>query len=101
MTYSLNDSVSTLTITSEAGTTSGNTRITVSEALSDGNSYKYKIATNPTIPSIGDTCSAGYTNWNGIDEIKADTGKIIVIVEVDAENKAVKVGTTEIVSKQA
>ena len=34
---------------------------------------------------------SGYTNWNGIDEITADAGKKIVIVEVDSNNIAVAV----------
>lgn len=89
-----------MTITSEAGTTSGNTRITVSEVLADGNGYKYKIAANPTIPSVGDICSSGYTNWNGSDEITAESGKTIVIVEVDGDNVAVAVGSAKVASAE-
>lgn len=89
-----------MTITSEAGTTSGSTHITVSEASTGGNSYKYKIAANPTIPSIGDTCSSGYTNWDGNEEITAEDGKTIVIVEVDSNNTAVAVGSAKVVSAE-
>lgn len=88
-----------LTVTSTAGSTSGKTAITVSETLGAGNSFKYKVAANPTIPAVGDTCSAGYTNWNGSDEITAETGKTIVIVEVDSDNKAIRVGTAVVTAQ--
>lgn len=88
-----------LTVTSAAGSASGKTAITVSETLGAGNSFKYKVAANPTIPAVGDTCSAGYTNWNGSDEITAETGKTIVIVEVDGDNKAVRVGTAVVTAQ--
>ena len=63
-----------------------------------GNSYKYKVAASPTVRSAGDVCTSGYTNWNGTDEITAEDGKTIVIVEVDSENKAVKIGTATVVA---
>ena len=88
-----------LTVTSAAGSASGKTTITVSETLGAGNSFKYKVAANPTIPAVGDTCSAGYTNWNGSDEITAETGKTIVIVEVDGDNKAVRVGSANVTAQ--
>ena len=89
----------TLTVTSTAGSTTGNTVITVSEALGSGNSYKYKTGASVTVPSVGDTCSSGYTNWNGTDEITAASGNTIVIVEVDRDNKAVRVGTATVTAK--
>ena len=90
-----------LTVTSTASeTTTGNTVISIVEALGSGNSYKYKTAASPIIPSVGDVCSSGYTNWNGSDEIAAESGKTIVVVEVDAENKAVAIGTAIVVSKE-
>lgn len=89
-----------LSVTSEAGSESGYTYISIAERLNEGNSYKYKIAANPSIPAIGDTCSSGYTNWNGEDEIVAENGKTIVIVEVDSDNVAVAVGSTKVVSAE-
>lgn len=71
----------------------------MSPALSAGNSYKYKVAANPTIPEVGATCAAGYTNWNGSDEIAAENGKKIVVVEVDANNAAVALGLATVVSE--
>ena len=80
-------------LTSEEGSTPEKSKITVSPAVSAGNSYKIKIAANPTIPSVGSTCSNGYTNWDGIEEIIAENGKTVVVVEVDSSNIAVAVGT--------
>lgn len=87
-----------LVVTSKAGTTSGNTKITVEPALGNGNSYKYKTAANPTMPEQGATCTTGYTAWNGTDEIPATDGNKIVIVEVDSSNKCVGAGIAVVVS---
>ena len=81
---------------SEAGTSTGKTKITVTPALTSGNSYKYKAAANPTIPEYDAVCTSGYTAWNGTDEITATTGQKIVIVEVDSANKAKKAGIATI-----
>ena len=51
------------------------------------------------LPSVGDSCTTGYTAWNGSDEITAATGKTIVIVEVDSDNKAVRVGSAVVTAK--
>ena len=47
----------TLTITSEEGTDSGKTKITVSPEKDGSNSYKYKVAASPTLPTYGQTCT--------------------------------------------
>lgn len=88
-----------LTVKSEAGQTQGNTKITVTPTKAEGNSYKYKVASNPTIPTYDQVCTSGYTNWNGTDEITATTGQKIVIVEVDSDNKAKKGGQATVTSK--
>ena len=87
-----------LTVTSVAGTSTGKTKITVTPALTSGNSYKYKTAANPTMPEYDAACTSGYTAWNGTDEITATTGQKIIIVEVNSENKAKKAGMTTITS---
>lgn len=89
-----------LTVTSVTGTTSGKTKITVTPTLASGNSYKYKTATNPTVPEHDAVCTTGYTAWNGTDEISATAGQKIVIVEVDSDNKAKRVGQATIVVKE-
>ena len=88
-----------MTVQSAEGTTTGNTKITVTPTIEEGNSYKYKVASNPTMPEYDQVCSSGYTNWNGTDEITATTGQKIVVVEVDSSNKAKKAGEATITSK--
>lgn len=89
----------TLTVKSEEGTESGKTKITVTPGLTQGNSYKYKVAANPTLPMYDQTCTTGYTAWDGSSEITADTGQKIVMVEVDVTNKAKKAGMVTVLAK--
>ena len=86
-----------LTVESAAGTTTGKTAITVSPAKAEGNSYKIKMAANPTLPEYDAVISGGYSNWDGEAEIEATAGQKIVVVEVDGENKAKKAGEATIV----
>lgn len=89
-----------LTVSSAASqSAAGKTVITVAESLGAGNSFKYKVGDNLTPPAVGDTCATGYTAWDGSDEITAATGKTIVIVEVNAENKAVRAGSATVTAK--
>ena len=88
-----------LTVHSVEGTESGKTKITVSPEKTEGNSYKYKTAASPTMPTYGQTCTSGYTAWDGASEITATTGQKIVVVEVDAANKAVAAGMADITAK--
>lgn len=95
-----NAKIGELTVTSVAGTSaSGKTKVTVSPSLSAGNSYKYKTASSVTVPEFGAECKSGYTAWDGVSEITATTGNKILIVEVDANNKAVKAGSATVASK--
>lgn len=88
-----------LTLTSAAGTASGDTKVTVTPAKATGNSYKYKVADNPTMPTYNQVCATGYTVWDGSADIAAATGKKIVIVEVDSDNKAKKAGMATVTAK--
>ena len=92
-------SLGELTVNSVEGETVGNTKITVTPTIEKGHSYKYKVASSPTMPTYDQVCSSGYTNWNGTDEITATSGQKIVVVEVDSENKAKKAGEATITSK--
>lgn len=94
-----NAKIGELTVNSVAGTSaSGKTKVTVSPSLSAGNSYKYKTASSVTVPEFGAECKSGYTAWDGVSEITATTGNKILIVEVDANNKAVKAGSATVAS---
>lgn len=88
-----------LTVTSAAGsTTSGKTKLTVSPALTSGNSYKYKVADNAVLPAAGQSVK-GWTAWNGTDEITAATGKEICVVECDSAYRALKAGVATVTAK--
>lgn len=88
-----------LTVTSAAGsTTSGKTKLTVSPALTSGNSYKYKVADNAVLPAAGQSVK-GWTAWNGTDEITAATGKEICVVECDSTYRALKAGVATVTAK--
>lgn len=93
------DTLGTLNVTSAAGATTGKTAITVTPTLTSGNSYKYKVAANPTMPTYDQLISQGYTAWNGTDEITAATSSKIVIVEVNANGHAVKAGEATVTAK--
>ena len=94
----LNIAIGSLTVLSEAGLVIGNTEITVTPELTVGHSYKYKTGTDLELPDVYDPIGAGYTAWNGTDEITATTGDDILIVEVDANSEARKAGIATVVS---
>ena len=88
-----------LTVTSAASsTTSGKTKLTISPALTSGNSYKYKVADNAVLPAAGQSAK-GWTSWNGTDEITAATGKEICVVECDSAYRALKAGVATVTAK--
>lgn len=92
-----NPTLGTLTVSSAAGSESGETKITVSPAITYGNHYVYKTDTAVTLPSsYGEDVSEGWTAWNGMDDIAATSGNEIGIVEADAAGKAVAAGKTTV-----
>lgn len=92
--------LSTLTLASAEGTTTGKTKITVSPVKEEyTNKYMYKVATGTiTLPLYGEVVS-GYTLWNGTEEITAATGQNIVVVECTSDGKALAGGTVVSVAK--
>lgn len=93
-----------LTVTSTASTiTVGSTVLSVSPAKGASNSYKYKTssANDFTYPNPGDELDTGWTAWAGDDEIAVTNGHYILVCEVDADSKAVKGGSVQVVSKTA
>lgn len=89
----------TLTLTSVAGATIGETKIGVMPVKEEyTNKYKYKInASEITLPAYGEVVT-GYTDWNGIEDITAAAGQYIAILECTADGKALSGGTTTVVS---
>lgn len=86
-----------LTIKSEVGATSGNTKITVTPELSSGNTYRYSVGASVELPERN-TDLSGWASWDGVSEITAEDSHKICICEVDANNRAIKAGITTVVS---
>ena len=91
-------SLGTLTVGSTAGTKVGDTKITVTETLTSGNSYKYKVGDAETPVKLGQSVRV-WNAWNGTDEITAATGSVITIVECDKSYNAVKAGHATVTAK--
>lgn len=89
-----------LAVTSTEGSESGKTSVDVQPAAAEGNSYRYRVAADLSMPEYNEVCAAGYTTWNGVDEIAAENGDRILVVEVDAENKAKAAGMADITAKE-
>ena len=90
-----------LTVISLPGTNSGQTALTVSPALSSGNSYMYLTAETVVLPDRGDICNiaAGYLPWDGTGQITATTGNEITVVEVNSAGAAQRAGRTAVAAK--
>lgn len=90
--------VGTLTVASVAGAENGTTKITITEPKGEGNYYKYKIA--DAAVEVGYKQSVrNWSAWDGVSDIAAETGKIITIVECDAEYLALKAGSKAVTAK--
>lgn len=93
------NTLGTLTVTSIASATdNGKTKITVSPSKDAGNSYKYKIGESAQTVTYGKSVQT-WAAWDGSEEITAETGKIITVVECDGSYKAVKAGSKAVVAK--
>lgn len=89
----------TLTVTSVAGTASGNTKITVNPAKENANNvYKYKVATEAATVGYGQNLR-NWTTWDGKSDIKATTGQKITVVECDGTYKALNAGSATVTAK--
>lgn len=93
-----NEELKTLVISSAAGTNTGDTKITTGNVLADGHSYVYKVGDNVTTPVLNQTLVA-WSKWDGTSDITADTGKTIVICEVDGINRVKGVGKATVTAK--
>lgn len=85
-----------LVVTSEAGATSGTTKITVAPALTEGNSYMYQVGASVELPAYGETLSTPWTEWNGTEDITATNGQQIAVVEVNSTDQAISGGTATV-----
>lgn len=81
-----------LVVTSEAGATSGTTKLTVAPAKAAGNTYKTKTGESVELPTYGENVSAGWTDWDGAEDITATNGQQIAVIEVNASSQAIAGG---------
>lgn len=89
----------TLTVTSAAGGTSGNIKITVNPAKENANNvYKYKVATEAVTVGYGQNLR-NWTTWDGKADVKATTGQKITVVECDGTYKALNAGSTSVTAE--
>lgn len=87
-----------LTVTSAAGTKSGDTKVTVTPGPETGHLYKYKVAASETEVKYGQSVK-NWTPWDGKSDITATTGQTITVVECDNTYKALKSGSDDVTSK--
>lgn len=90
----------TLTVTSEEGTETGATKITVNPQLASINGvYKYKTnASDATAVTYGMDVKT-WTRWDGVSEIETTNGYHVTVVETDENFKAVRSGDVVAVVK--
>lgn len=89
----------TLTVTSEAGSTAGKTKISVAEPVLPGRKLVYKTAAS-TAPAVtyNDVLTTGWTDLPADGEITATNGHKITVAEIDVDDKkAKKAGNATIV----
>lgn len=89
----------TLTVNSVAGTTSGDTKITVNPAKENVNNvYKYKVATEAVTVGYGQNLR-NWSTWDGKSDITAANGQKITVVECDGTYKALNAGSASVTAK--
>jgi hypothetical protein len=93
-----NTALGALGVTSVAGTAAGDTKIAFTGGAVSGTTFGYKVAGKVAAVASGDA-STGYTILATGDDITAATGKVVTIVEFDANSRAIKVGSTQVVAK--
>lgn len=88
----------TLTVQSAAGTAVGATKLTVTPALTSGNSYKYKVSDEETTVEAGQNVRV-WKSWDGKSDIVAESGKHIIVAECDKNYEVLKAGSTTVTAK--
>lgn len=89
----------TLTVNSVAGTTSGDTKITVNPAKENANNvYKYKVSASETAVTYGQNLR-NWSTWDGKSDITAANGQKITVVECDGTYKALNAGSASVTAR--
>lgn len=82
-----------LTVTSEEGSETGTTKITVSPQLASLNGvYKYKTNNSAATAVTYGMDVKAWTRWDGVSEIETTNGHHVTVVEADENFKAVRSG---------
>lgn len=87
----------TLTLTSEAGTSSGDTKITVTETKGTASEYKYLVSEEGEIPKGGEILGSGWQDWDGSQDITAENGQTLVMAEC-VSGRVVNAGSVIVVA---
>ena len=87
----------TLTVASQAGTASGDTKITVTETKATGDVWKYKVASAAQEVELNQDVSS-WTTWDGSADITAATDTVLTLVEATAAGAARKAGSVTVVA---
>ena len=88
-----------ITVTSAAGTASGDTKLTVTGyTLPSGAHWVYKTGTNAPTIAYGAVPDYTWTEWDGTSDITAETGKKITLAAVN-QNGAVAAGSATVTAK--
>lgn len=93
-----NPVLGSLTVLSQKGVATGDTKLTVTPPISTGNTYVYKTGSNLTLPLYGGDLSS-WTDWDGQRELSLANGKDLIIAEVNENKEAKKAGLTTVVSQ--
>lgn len=89
-----------MNVYSVEGSTSGDTKITVTPQATGTQSYKYKTGPTVAIPALNAVLTTGWNAWDGDDDITAATGnQIVVAIVTTATNACVAAGRTVVVAK--
>lgn len=92
-------SLGTLTVTSEAGSTTGATKLTVSPAKEKAtNVYKYKAGTTAPAVTYGQNLRT-WSTWDGESDLTIATGQKVTVAECDSTYKALNAGNATVTAK--
>lgn len=95
------DGLKALTIVSAAGTSVGDTALTVTGyTLQSGESWAYKVGDAAATVLPGEVVS-GWTAWDGEDDITAATGKKLALAALNAAGQAIAYGSATVTAKSA
>ena len=87
-----------LSVVSVEGTSAGQTNLYVNPVKGESNKYFYKTGAAPlAYPGYGEVISQ--TSWDGSAAITATTGNQIMVIETDADGKALKAGVAKVTAK--